>query len=151
VRFAHDRVDRTGLPQCGTLVEGLAHGHEEASRQSLARDVADEEEQTVVVEREEVVEVAAHLARGLEKRVEIEPRVTGKRGRRIRQAAHLDPTRRFELAREASGLLALLLDLAAQRLALPSVSAKVTTSIAVNIAPSASDGDAASNSIPPLK
>ena len=100
------------------LEERLADRHEEAARQSLARDVADQEEQSIGVQQEEVVEVAADLARRLEERVEIQRVLAGKRRRRVRQHAHLDPARGLQLAGHARGLLALLLDLAAQRLTL---------------------------------
>ena len=86
--------------------------------QPLARHVADEEEQAVGVEQEEVVEVAADLAGRLEERVEIEARVAGEGRRRVGQAAHLDAPRRLQLARQPGGRLALLLDLAAERPAL---------------------------------
>ena len=74
-----------------------------------------------VVEPEEVVEVAADLARRLETRVEVEARLAGE-GRRpgMRQDPHLDAARRLELAREPGGGLALALHLPAQRAALAS-------------------------------
>ena len=99
--------------QRGALVERLADGHEEAAGQALAGDVADQEEEPVGVEHEEVVEIAAHLARRLEHDVEIEAPLAGKHVDRLGQDAHLDAARRLQLAREARRRLALLLDLAA--------------------------------------
>src|SRR3712207_2392678 len=43
----------------------LSVGHHQGRRDTLAGDVADDETHTAVVEAEEVVEVAAHLSRGL--------------------------------------------------------------------------------------
>ena len=67
----------------------------------------------------------------------------------LRQAAHLDPAGRLQLAGEPGRLLALLLDLSGAAIwRWLSASASVTTSIAVKSAPSASDGSAASNRSP---
>ena len=47
VGLAHHRRDVAGRAQRGALAERLAHGHEQAARQALARHVADEDEDPV--------------------------------------------------------------------------------------------------------
>src|SRR5262245_45785414 len=90
VGLAHHRLDLARLSQRGALVERLADGHEEAARHPLAGHVADQEEDAVAVEREEVIEITADLAGRLEKRIEVEARFPGKAHGRLRKAAQLD-------------------------------------------------------------
>src|SRR4029453_16458573 len=110
VGLAHYRLDLARLPQRRALVERLADGHEEAARHPLAGHVADQEENAVAVEREEVIEIAAYLTGWLEKRIEVEARVARKDRGRLRQAAHLDAAGRLQLTGDPGRLLALLLD-----------------------------------------
>ena len=67
--------------QRGALAEGLDDRHEEATRHPFARHVADEEAEAVLVEPEEVVQVAAHLARRFQERVQLERVSPGTRRR----------------------------------------------------------------------
>ena len=115
----HQRAHvRRGGAQRRALVERLAHGHEDARRQALARDVADEEEQPPRVEQEEVVEVAADFARRQHRRREVDATLAGQR-LGARQHCHLDAARRVELAGDACRVLALALHHALQRVAVP--------------------------------
>ena len=71
----HELADvGVGRAQHRALVQRLAHRHEDARRQSLAGDVADQEEQPALVEHEEVVEVAADLARRRHRGREVDAR-----------------------------------------------------------------------------
>src|SRR5678815_53239 len=100
VGLAHHGPDVTVVTERDALAQRLAHRHEQATRQPLARDVADEEKDPIGVELEEVVEIAAHLSRRLEKGIEIEARFPGEGAGRGRQAAHLDAARGLEVASE---------------------------------------------------
>ena len=80
VGLPHQGPDVARIAERDALAQRLAHRHEEAARQPLARYVADEEEDPIGVEPEEVVEIAAHLARRSEKRVEVEARLAGEGG-----------------------------------------------------------------------
>ena len=92
---AHDFADVGAAlhPQCRAFVQGLAHGHENTGRQALACHVANHEEQTVAVEFEEIVEIAADRFRGLDQGLQAKARVAVEFGGRRRQHAHLDALR----------------------------------------------------------
>ena len=68
-----------------------------------------------VVEKEEVVEVAADLAGGIEAGVHGEAMLAGEGGGGVGKDADLDPPGGLQLAREPGCRLALLLELAAER------------------------------------
>ncbi len=103
----HELADVAVLgAQRGALVQRLADGHEDAGRQSLAGDVAREEEQAALVEAEIVVEVAAGFAGRDHSRRDVDPVVAGEEVG-ARQRRGLDPARGFELAGDAGRLLAL--------------------------------------------
>src|SRR5215813_4854840 len=114
IGLAHHGRHLSVAAQGRALIERLADSHEEAPGQPFARHVADHEEDAIVIEAEEIVEIAAYLARGFQESVEIEARLSGKRGGGPGQRAHLDAPRRLQLAGEAGGGLALSLHLAAQ-------------------------------------
>ena len=100
------------------LAQRLADRHEDARRQALPGDIADQEEQAALVEPEEIVHVAADLARRNHRGGEIDARIVAQEVR-ARQRARLDPLRRVELAGNPRGLLALPLHDALERLLLP--------------------------------
>ena len=58
--------------------------HEEGGRQPFSGHVANDEEQAPRIDHEAVIEIAADRARGLDARVETEPRFLGKDDARIR-------------------------------------------------------------------
>ncbi len=86
----------------------LDRGHEERGGKPLARDIGHDEEQAPAVDHEAVVEIAAHGARRLEHRGELETPVSGKRLLRIGQQSHLDAPRRIDLAAHVRRLVAQL-------------------------------------------
>src|SRR5262249_29306231 len=78
------------------------HRHEERRRDALPGDVPDgEAEMAVVAREEEVVEVAAHLARRLDERLDVDLGATRTGWERLRQDAHLDVVGDAELALDA--------------------------------------------------
>src|SRR5205085_11080893 len=94
VRRVPDAAQRNALEQ------RFRKRHEEAGREALAGNVADEEEEMPLVGHEAVVEVATDGARRLEKGSESEALLIREELARGRQQAHLDPARGFELARD---------------------------------------------------
>ena len=91
---------------------GLGLHHEQRRGHALAGDVGDEHHESVAVEHKEVVEVAAHLARGLHARVDVEVVALGERREHARQRGVLDMARQLQL-----GIVAVLglLDVALER------------------------------------
>jgi hypothetical protein len=116
---AHDVADvGTWVAQHRALVQRLAHRHENARRESLAGDVADENEQPAMIETEEIVQIAADFARRRHHRGEIDARVVAQQlGARQRRRLYL--LRGFELAGHACALLALTLHGLLENTALP--------------------------------
>ena len=118
VRLAHRPGQLGGVPGGDAPVEGLGRRHEQAGGQALPGDVADQEQQSVPVEQEEIEEVAADDARRLHHRRDPEAAFAGERAFRSREKPELDAARRLELAREPGGRLALLLEPLPERPAL---------------------------------
>ncbi len=103
----HELADvRTVRAQRRALVQRLADRHEDARREPLAGDIADQEEEPAVVEAEEVVEVAAGFARRDHGGGDVDAAVALQQVG-ARQRRGLDPPRGFELARDAGALFAL--------------------------------------------
>ncbi len=71
--------------------------HEQRRGHALAGDVGDEHHETVAIEHEEVIEVAAHLARGLHACVDVEVVALGERREHARQRGVLDMARQLQL------------------------------------------------------
>ena len=116
VRLREQRAEvRAAIAQHRALAKRLADRHEDARRQALAGDVAQQEEQSAIVEPVEIVEVAADFERRLHRRGEIDARVAQRLG--ARQRIQLDPLRGLHLAGDARALLALTLHHFLQRLA----------------------------------
>ena len=101
------------------LVERLAHRHEDRRRQALAGDVADQQEQPALVEQEEVVQVAADLARRRHRGVQIDARRRRAAGPARGSVPVWMRCAASELAGDARAVLALRLHDAFERLALP--------------------------------
>ena len=85
------------------LVQRFADRHENARREPLAGNVADEEKQAALVEAEVVVQIAASFARRDHGRRDVDSGIAVQQVG-ARQRRGLDPARRFELAGDASRL-----------------------------------------------
>ncbi len=112
-----DDADVGLAAQRAALAQRLAERHEQAGIDALAGDVANRDEQVIGIDRKEIIEVAADLARGGEDGLQVEARVRRQAGR-FRQHAHLDAIRGGQLALQLRRRQPLDLELAAQPAAL---------------------------------
>src|SRR6185369_3183514 len=101
---AAETLRRCEAVECDRTKDRAADGHEERGRDALAGDVADDDAEVRVVDREEVVEVSADLAGREHLGEELEVRAT-REG--TRQDRLLDAARDVELAADREELLAI--------------------------------------------
>ena len=95
--FTGNITDRAVMAQHGALHHHLGHGHEQAGGDTLAADITNHEEQSAIIDHEEVIQVAGHLLRRAVGDRQVEPCITlGEVGRHRQQAA-LDPACRCHL------------------------------------------------------